>query len=150
LKIKIGDTRLDTLGGLQQYLRLAAQLASGKIISSTSGNVVTLGEGYKPLTRLDILERFFMGKENPIASFVTSWLQGQDVVGNKFEPGPEIVKRFIPMIIQDLNDTLKDQGAAKGTLVSIPSFFGIGTQTYPSTKVKVPSSLRKSSNRFNR
>lgn len=151
LKIKIGNTRLDTLGGIQQYLRLAAQLASGKIISSTTGKTLTLGEGYKPLTRLDILERFFQGKENPIASFVTDWLQGQDIVGNKFKPGPALLNRFIPMLIQDLNDTVKEQGLIKGTGLTIPGIFGVGVQTYPNTsKSKSTKSIKSSKNRFNR
>ncbi len=148
LKIKIGDTRLDTLGGLQQYLRLAAQLASGKVISSTTGKTLTLGEGYKPLTRKDILIRFFQGKENPVASFITDWLDGQDAVGNKFKLSTEVRDRFIPMIIQDLNETIHDQGLVKGTALSVPSVFGVGVQTYKQAPSK-ETKPAKSSNRFN-
>lgn len=132
-KIKIGNTRIDTMGGFQQYIRLGAQLLSGKITSSTTGKVLTLGEGYKPLTRLDILERFFQGKENPVASFVTDWLQGEDLVGNKFKVGPEIINRVTPMITQDMFDVFKDGGFVKGLGVTAAGIFGFGTQTYTQT-----------------
>lgn len=142
-KIKIGNTRLDVMGGFQQYLRLGAQVATGKLVSSTTGKIMTLGEGYKPLTRLDIIERFFIGKENPIASFVTSALQGQDLIGTEFKVGPEIVKRFIPMIVQDAQEAIKEWGVGKGTILSLPSVFGVGVQTY-----KSPQKSKKS-NPFN-
>jgi hypothetical protein len=129
-KIKFGNTRIDVLGGLQQYIRIAAQLWTGKIISSTTGKEMTLGEGYRPLTRLDILERFFMNKEAPIASFVTSWLQGTNSVGEKFSPSKEIVNRFVPMIMQDIKETLDEQGAAKALGITALGVLGFGAQTY--------------------
>lgn len=132
-KIKAGNTRFDILGGFQQYVRLASQLISGKIISSTSGKVITLGEGYRPLTRQEILIRFFQGKENPIASFVTDWLQGSDVIGNKFNLTNETINRFVPLIAQDLLDAEREWGPT-GLLTGIPATFGVGVQTYSTAK----------------
>lgn len=150
-KIRIGNTRMDILGGFQQYIRIAAQLVAGKITSSTTGKTLDLGVGYKPLTRLDILERFFQGKENPVASFITDFLQGQDVVGNKFDLKTEVVNRFIPLIIQDFKDTVAEQGVAKATGLTIPGIFGVGLQSYDSKKPSGSSSSNSSSggNRFN-
>lgn len=138
-KIKIGDTRLDIFGGFQQYIKLGAQLKEGKITSSTSGKVMVLGEGYKPLTRKDVIIRFFTGKENPIASFIDSALEGQNVIGEDFEAGPEFLKRFIPMFVQDAVDAMKEWGVGKGALLTIPSIFGIGTQTYSADSPKTKS-----------
>lgn len=129
-KARFGNTRLDFAGGLQQYVRLASQLISGQLISSTSGKVLTLGEGYKPLTRLDILIRFFQNKENPIASFVTDFLQGKDAIGRPFELTPAIVNRFIPLFAQDVVETINDWGAIRGIALSAPAIFGVGVQTY--------------------
>ena len=143
LKIKIGNTRIDILGGFQQYIRLGAQLVSGKIVSSTTGKTLTLGEGYKPLTRLDILERFFASKENPIASFFTSWLEGQDVIGEKFELKKEILNRFTPMVLQDIRETMKEQGVGKGLLLSGLGAFGFGVQTYSAKPKKNKGILEK-------
>lgn len=149
-KIKIGNTRLDILGGFQQYIRLAAQLVSGKSISSTTGKETTLGEGYRPLTRLDIVERFFQGKENPIASFITDWLQGSDLVGNKFNASQEVINRFVPLMAQDIKDSLEEWGA-EGLIFNVPALFGVGVQTYkPKTTTKSPTSNPvHSGNRFN-
>ena len=128
-KIRVGNTRYDVLGGFQQYVRLASQLLAGKITSSTTGKTFELGKGYKPLTRKDIIIRFFQGKENPIASFVTDYLQGTDYSGKPFNLSQEVISRFIPLIAQDLSDALKEWGPS-GLLTGIPATFGVGTQTY--------------------
>ena len=128
-KIKIGNTRYDVLGGFQQYIKLAAQLISGEIVSSTSGRTITLGEGYRPLTRREIAFRFFESKESPIASFVTAWLQGETAIGREFDMPAEVINRFIPMVIQDMYDISQERGA-EGILMGIPAIFGVGAQTY--------------------
>lgn len=127
-KIKIGKTRIDILGGFQQYIRLAAQLASGKIVSSTTGKTLTLGEGYKPLTRLDILGRAIEYKEAPIFSFATMMLRGKTSLGEDIEIGKEIGKRFIPMMTQDIYDIATEQPELLP--ISPLGFFGFGMQTY--------------------
>jgi hypothetical protein len=144
MKIKVGDTRFDVLGGFQQYIRLASQLISGKIISSTSGKTLTLGEGYKPITRLGILARFFQSKENPVASFITEFLQGQDLLGNKFDLSEAVISRFIPLILQDMFETMQADGLGKALGVALPAFFGIGAQTYSDKKNPASKSKKTS------
>jgi hypothetical protein len=127
-KIKIGNTRIDVWGGFQQYARIAAQLITGKLISSTTGKVTTLGEGYKPLTRLDILSRAVESKESPVASFVTGLLKGASSTGQPFKLGTEIANRFTPMVIQDLLDIIKDNPDL--IPLSALGMMGVGLQTY--------------------
>lgn len=129
-KIKVGNTRYDITGGFQQYLKIASQIYSGEIVSSTSGKVMTLGEGYKPMTRFDILQRFFEGKASPVASFIVDLLQGQDALGNKFNMSDAVTSRFIPMMAQDLYDLQKEYPGVKGAVMGVPGIFGVGSQTY--------------------
>jgi hypothetical protein len=144
-KIKIGNTRYDILGGMQQYIRLAAQLITGKIISSTTGVSMTLGEGYKPMTKKDILQRFVESKEAPVMTFVNGLLTGTDQTGKPFNVPKEIASRFIPLIIQDLNDLIKN-GGIKDIPKDIPGIFGVGVQTYVQTPDQVVSSANSVNN----
>jgi hypothetical protein len=128
-KIKVGDTRFDPWGGFQQYLVMASRLITGEMVSSTSGKEFKLGEGYKPTTRLDIIQRFFESKEAPVASFITSLLKGQTAVGEKVKLSTEIIDRFIPMVWQDMYDLYKSRGP-QGIGMALPGVFGVGSQTY--------------------
>lgn len=130
-KLKAGNTRYDVMGGFQQYIRLASQLTTGKIVSSSTGLTTTLGEGYKPVTRLDILSRFAEAKTAPVLSFALGLLKGRDAIGQPFNVPQEIAQRFYPIVIQDLQDLYKEKGL-EGIAMGSPAIFGVGTQTYES------------------
>ena len=138
-KIKIGNTRFDITGGFQQYLRIASQLITGKLISTTTGKEFTLGEGYKPLTGGGILSRFFENKTDPVISFALDLLRGKTGIGEDLTFNNLVAQRFIPMIVQDTYDAIKEWGA-KGALVAIPAALGIGVQTYG---YQLPKELKK-------
>jgi hypothetical protein len=143
-KIKVGNTRFDLTGGFAQYPRIAAQLLTGKIISSTTGKEMMLGDPgkYRPLTRYDIILRFFENKESPVVSYITGLLKQQNSIGQPFDVGKETLSRFIPMLASDVYDAVQEWGA-KGALVGIPGFFGAGTQTYGGDqKSSTPGSVK--------
>lgn len=135
-KIKIGNTRIDIAGGFQQPLRLFAQLATGTAISSTTGksmNLTTTGFG-KP-TRLDLLLRFFEGKESPWASAVTDYLRNSNQVGQKFSLKQEALQHVTPLIMQDATDLYNAKhGGMNGILAAFAGYAveapGFGLQTY--------------------
>ena len=134
LKIKIGKTRIDVLGGVQQYMRAVGQIVSGKYISSTTGKIFTLGEGYRPLTRWEIGIRFGESKLAPIASFVMALMKGQDIEGKPGSVPKEIGKRFVPMAMADIYDIAKENPELLP--ISWLGIFGVGLQTYGPRKKK--------------
>ena len=133
-KIKVRNTRFDIWGGFQPLVRSAAQIVTGKYISSTTGKEMTLGEGYKPMTRADIFQRFIEGKLAPIPSFIVTLMKQQDAQGKPVSIPKEIGERFVPMVSQDIYDLAKeDPSLIPAGLVNI---FGVGVQTYQDKKRK--------------
>jgi len=144
-KIKVGNTRYDILGGFQQYMRLAAQLITGEHISSTTGVKTTVGEGFKPLTRAEILGRFIQNKEAPLLSFGTKLLSGRGFAGRDLNVPEETAKLFIPMVAQDMIELTKEKGIT-GIAMAIPAVFGTGVQTYTATPSEIVFSARSAVN----
>lgn len=129
MKVKFGNTRYDILGGFQQPIRLVAQLISGKIISSTTGKTMVLGEGFRGLTRTEIISRYLEYKEAPTISFATGLIRGKTALGEKFDLPTEIANLFVPMVTQDIYDLYKEKGF-EGIPMASPAMFGVGVQSY--------------------
>src|SRR3990167_2810656 len=130
LKIRIGDTRLDPWGGTQQYVVAIARLLAGQTKSSGSGRIQTLGEEYRGDTRWDVVTKFFSNKASPMLSFVMNMLEGTDPVGRPVTLSSEALDKFVPLIVQDMTDAIKEYGPV-GALAGIPAAFGVGASTYP-------------------
>lgn len=127
-KIKIGNTRLDFGAGFLQYIVAASRMISGKYISSTTGKELTLGEGYKAISRYDIALRLFETKTAPVVSLAIALARQQTYTGEKVKIGKEVIDRFIPMVIQDARDIWKDDPTIFP--LSALGVFGVGLQTY--------------------
>lgn len=128
-KIKSGNTRYDPWGGFQQYIVALYRLVSGEMVSSTTGREFTLGEGYKPTTRLDIAFRLLQSKTSPVASFIVTLFKEQNFAGDPVNVPAEVIDRFIPMLVADITEATQEKGAVGGLLAS-PAIFGVGSQTY--------------------
>lgn len=135
-KMKIGDTRIDVLGGFQQPIRLFAQLVGGKVISSTTGDVVKLApESPGSLSRYDIAQRFIQGKLSPSPALIVSLFKGTDFEGQPLSWKKQAYQNFVPLLIQDVHDLYKDpppgmspiEAAVGGEAIGT---FGVGLQTY--------------------
>lgn len=128
-KIKIGNTRVDLNAGLQQYVRVAAQLAQGKITSSTSNTEHKLDTGkFGSLSHSDVIKGFVESKEAPLASFLINDMWGKDFKGDPVTIPEAVLKRATPMLIQDLYAIAKDD--PKLLPLGIPAAFGASVQTY--------------------
>jgi hypothetical protein len=131
-KIKIGETRIDPLGGLSQALVVSSRIATGET-KSTMGNVRELadGEGFKPDTRWTVTGRFLRTKLGPIPGAVVTYLDDMtNVIGEK-QTAPSLVGQlFVPLSFREVGDALEKRGIAKGTTLSLMALLGMGMGTY--------------------
>ena len=139
-KVRVGNTRIDIMGGFQQYIRSAGQIYHGEYVSSTTGKKLTLGEGYKPLTRADILVKQVEAKLSPAASFVWGIMKQQDAMGEKFNVPKELADRFTPMVLGDMAEMAKQDPSLLP--LSILGVFGMGIQTYPNRPAKSSMAIK--------
>lgn len=151
-KVRVGNTRYDVLGGFGQYLTLGARMVAflgGNAYEaltgeegpahtkSVSGNFKKYNSGdgmYDPKAG-DAVTRFLRNKLSPVASYITDYYQGENVVGEKFDAATSTAERFTPMFMGDLIDMMQEYGMTEGAIRSAPGFFGVGVQDF------VPSNL---------
>jgi len=128
-KARFGKTRIDMTGGMGQYIRFAAQVLTQSSKSTNTGKVNKFGSSPVAPTGLDVVYNFFQNKEAPIPSFITGILSGKDYKGDPFEVGPEVLRRYAPMIAQDIWEVAHED--PKMLPVTIPaSVLGFGVQSY--------------------
>lgn len=129
-KIKIGDTRLDPFGGFQQYIVFLSRMALQSAKSSTSGEVYSLRErGFGRPSLATTAGRFAESKIHPTLGFGWSYLKGETFNGEPFHVGPEILKLFIPMFIEDVYD-ISTHNPNLIPIVAPAAWFGMSTQSY--------------------
>lgn len=128
-KIKIGNTRIDVFGGYQQYAVAASKMIDYIYNGAIKGNQKEYGTFKKP-TAYDTLLRFGESKLHPTLGFIKGMLSGRTFTGQPFKVGPEIVKLFVPMVMQDMYD-LYEKGDPKLFPIAAPAAtIGMGVQTY--------------------
>jgi hypothetical protein len=135
LKIKVGDTRYDILGGFQQNLVFLARQATGETKSSTSGVITKYGERGGP-NRLTAGFDLVRNKANPVVGAAANIWEGTDKAGNKVNPLTEIGQLFVPISIQGTYHGIQDDGL-KGALKNSPDIVGIGSQTYGTKDINI-------------
>jgi hypothetical protein len=168
-KIRLGNTRIDLLGGLQQPIRLGAQLAEGKVTSSTTGKTLGLGpSGPGKLSRGDILQRFAESKLAPVPG--TAWALAHGHMPGGYTPGINwgslAGQELTPLSFQDAWSVTKhpssflDALAAYATHPSalpptlaayLTSALGVGVQSYAAKPPKTggaPTSVDQILNRL--
>ena len=134
-KIRIGNTRYDIMGGLQQNIVLAAREITGEKKSSTTGEVKSLTSGkFGSDNRLSVLADMIQNKETPVLATGSRLLRGEDQGGNPVNPWNEIAKMFIPLSPQQTYTAIKEKGLPKGLALTSPGYVGAGVQTYGETK----------------
>lgn len=148
LKIKIGNTRIDPLGGLIQITNFLTRVVTGE--TKTKEGVKPLRESLRPLQEIDkrlgtrmaahgkvgrkdagdTIWDFGRTKLNPIVGAAFDLTTGEDIVGRPTTVGGTLKKMSVPISFQDISETMQEQGVPKGTALWILSLFGAGLQTY--------------------
>lgn len=123
-KLKIGNTRIDLTGGYQQYIRLAAQLATQQ--ANIEGKVQNRNAG-------DTFFRFARNKLAPIAASAVDLAYGKDTIGEDTTLGGEVLDNIMPLILDDMYE-LSQEGGKEAALAAPLSFFGAGVSSYGKEK----------------
>lgn len=153
LKIKVGDTRYDILGGFQQNLVFGWRQLTGETKSSQSGKVThfardigdvlsgkkeedVVDQGITTPNRLTVGADLVGNKAAPLISSGMKLLAGKDKSGNAVNPLTEIGQLFVPIGLQGTYHAFQRDGL-KGVAKNAPDFVGIGTQTYGTKDINV-------------
>jgi len=122
-KFRIGKTRIDPWGGLQQVVRYCAQ--------GITGQAKTIGTG--KIRDVDVAEtflRFGESKLHPSVGGLLAAKRGKTYVGEELTALKAIRNTFLPMFYDDVWDAIEEYKVSGFPLVA-PGFFGVGVQTFP-------------------
>ena len=130
-KIKIGDTRIDPAGGLQQYLVILNKMAEWGRTSTLTNKHKNYGEGFNAPTFGEDFLRFMQNKLAPIPNLATRATFATTEKKSANPPlkiGDEAIRLVTPIILEDLSEIIQEDPDLLWTL--IPSSVGMSTQTY--------------------
>jgi hypothetical protein len=130
-KIKIGDTRIDIWGGIQQPMRVIARIGMG-VTDKAGWTGKELWESQKNIDPIDIIYRFSSYKLAPSITIPKELYTGKTMVGEKVTPSQTAVRTILPMFIEDVRDAYREVGTGQAISVGALTFMGVGASTYPS------------------
>lgn len=133
-KIKIGNTRIDIWGGLQQPMRLAFRLGSGMVTDKIGLTGKHLTEKQQEINPFDLISTFSMYKFSPAFTLPVELSRGKTIVGEPVEPSETAIRSLIPIVAEDFQDAYKDAGLSRSLWAGGLSFMGVSTSTYDKDK----------------
>ena len=135
-KIKIGNTRVDTLAGIQQPMVAMIKFLGNASTSPITGQTTELGVGYRPDTRLDVALDFTRTKLSPFAGLVWDAAKGETIKGKKttdelkrLDRDNYLLRMVTPNLISTMADLYKEDPKWMMTL-GIPAALGEGVQVF--------------------
>lgn len=155
MKIKLGDTRVDPWGGMQQQIVLSSRLIAeglyralpeGQIQGAykKKGEVVPLGLERQTPTALKLMGQQAVNKLNPTASVVFNYLSAKrdkdgmlvDEYYNPLTLKEELQDKFNPIFWTTVGELLKEDPTALDGLLTFYAFVGGGVNVYEKQKPK--------------
>lgn len=130
LKIKLGDTRIDVLAGLQQAMVFLHRLGAQRYVSA-KGNETDMREGgYGKMDTEKVAARFGRSKASPTIGTAISLQTGKDYLGRDYGIVQVPADLFAPLSIQETAQGLMADGWGKEDALSLLNFLGFGVQTH--------------------
>jgi hypothetical protein len=128
MKLRIGNTRINLLGGLDQNLVFYARFITNNYKSSGSSKTKKLGENKYVPTRWDLGEKFFTNKFAPTSGVVYRKLS--EGKGRMFDWESELQTGAIPIWTQGISELQQEHPTEIATFLTMLNFFGISISTY--------------------
>ena len=143
-KIKIGNTRIDFLGGFLPYFRSASQFATGEKKSLTSGQIEELNQKYGSTTRGSIAMDFFANKLAPTTRIGYDWMfktesekqrdllekEQDNSIWNDLGYPVWAQDLTVPIWTQDIKKLNQEHGVGPGSFLTGLNLFGAGVQNF--------------------
>jgi hypothetical protein len=127
-KVRIGNTRLDPAGGFQQFMVLAARMASNQFTSTIEPRETqTLGEEFGGKTRGSLLQDFVTNKLHPSAKYFYDSVFADRY--KSFGVMDRAIQLAVPMLSKDLLEIAKESPELLPGIAALTSA-GMGTQHY--------------------
>ena len=136
-KIRIGNTTIDPLSGLQQPLVFALKVLLGK--EKTGRGQIRKLRGsteYKPRDVAEVIERYVRSKLSPAAGLTYDLIAGKDYSGDP-PTAKNILLGMTPMVARDIYEAVDDlykefgnAGIPSGIAIGLLSSAGEGIQTF--------------------
>lgn len=133
-KIRLGNTRIDPLAGLQQAIVAGHRLLAGEYTTSTGKKSDLNNPEYGGMDRGEVAWRFVRSKFSPTAGAVWSLLDGKDYIGQEYDWKNAARDLTLPISMQDLVEGSLEDGWNKDDFLGLLNFLGFNTSTYDSSK----------------
>lgn len=135
-KIRVGNTRIDPLAGMQQNTVFLTRLATGETLD-TREHVRPLRDDkmrYGARTEEDVMTRYLRSKLAPVPGAMVDAITGKDFGGDPTTWGSALQHLTVPIAYSDIVKAMEDQGIPRGTALALLSIFGEGLQVYDERK----------------
>jgi hypothetical protein len=132
-KIRMGDTRIDILGGFQPYFRTFVQAIRGEKKDIETGEIKKLNTDFGGATRMSVISNLFTNKFSPISRTIYEYLSKYDyqkeadaAKEGKYSAYTDLA---VPIYLQGIGDLYDEQGLNILWLTPL-SIFGFDVQKY--------------------
>jgi len=133
LNQRIGDVRIDRMGGLQQPLVLLARLATSSVKTS-SGEIRSIyGEDVKfgQDDAFEIIIKYILSKAGPGPGLIAELVSGRErMTGEPISPAMSAFEHVTPMTYRDILEAERQLNVAQGTVMALEAFLGQTLKTY--------------------